>query len=138
MSWVLCGFVWSLVCLGFLGVWVYWVSRVVCVCVWFRVFVFVCAFLCFLGSLCVLGFLLCGCLEFIGWCVCLVHCVCVCGCVLCASDVSWSSGFPGLSVCVCVRVFVCGLGFCDCGVCVCVDVGLPFRAANPGQTAHHE
>ena len=86
------------VCLGFLVVWVSWVPRVVCVCVWFLVFVFVC--------------------------------------VLCVCDVSWRSGFPGLSVCVCVRVFVCGAGLCDCGLCV--DVGLPLQIANPSHTAYHE
>ena len=79
-------------------------------------------------------------------------CVCVCVCVwvwlsLCflvfvcvwVPAGFWVSGFVGFCVSwfgcvrVCVVVF---LGFGD--LCFCVNLGLPFRAANPGNHAHHE
>ena len=48
-------------------------------------------------------------------------------------DSSGFSGFVFLGLGVCVVVF---LEFCVFGVCV--DLGLPFRAANTGNHAYHE
>ena len=59
---------------------------------------------------------------------------CVVACVFglvrgCVSRVPWVCLVP----CVCVVVFI---GFGD--LCFCVNLGLPFRAANPGNHACHE
>ena len=65
----------------------------------------------FIGVICLFGFLnVVGVIGVVGFCV------------------SWFGCVRG-----CVVVF---LGFGD--LCFCVNLGLPFRAANPGNHAYHE
>ena len=82
----------------------------------------------------------------VGGCVCVCVCLGLVVCVFLGVCLFWGFfvslilfGFVGLCVSwfgcvrVCVVVF---LGFGD--LCFCVNLGLPFRAANPGHHAHHD
>ena len=80
------------------------------------------------------------CLGFVCLCVCVFGLVWLCFLVLCVSSGFlvclvfsgfWVFVFLGLGVCVVVFLEFCVVG-------VCVDLGLPFRAANPGNHAYHE